>query len=221
MHYSSFVHSAVDTANNNAAINLDTDLTDSQLVQIATEAFDDMIDDLRSETNLPVHKWPGVVSALQVNNQIFLSSSIKNLRNGFIFHFRSTPVSFALQRCGATGSDLPAIERFTADGTVHRTGGGCGEVSAVHLFYDKNEHYRDPTGNDRLPAGARIVTVGVTSSSNGAVVVMPPCGGGNTPPPQWGCHSFLRMLGVRWVRSNTQPQPVPQDWSFPEDHACL
>jgi hypothetical protein len=198
--------------------NIDMDeaglFTDGMMVTVARQAFEDM-EHFLADANEDPDLWPGALTVLQAGGNMYLSSSIKNLRNGFMFRFRANQASVALQRCGSTASDLPAINRFKNDGTVHRTGGCCGEVGAVYHFYTHRADWDVP--GRQLPAGARVVTV---TRNRGVLVVVPPCGV-NPVTAEWGCTRFIHDQGIRAIDANTQPEVVPDVWRPIPDVICL
>jgi hypothetical protein len=187
----------------------------SMLAGLAVEAWREMQSIHRQAFAGQPTTMPGAMTALLVGGEIYLSSSIKCnaagiqvLRPGSLLaqtmYWLSTDwtLSFPIR------SNAP--NRQT--GAVHRTGGNCGECSAIHVYLT-----RHPDADDRnMPPGTRVVTVNYRQNNNGGLPlqVAPPC---NPTEGGWGCQLLTQEMRIRSVNLPymfAEFRQMTHDWFF-------
>ncbi|KAI9877134.1 MAG: hypothetical protein M1830_004709 [Pleopsidium flavum] len=151
-------------------------LSDKQLNGFALKAHAEMLT-LVAKENV---KRPSVMSALVVRKKIYFASSLKGDRE------------YVYKEGIAPDQVVQALNECQQNGQIHRTGGGCGEVNVVTLYYDTEGRNAD-LRNER----ARIIAVGVPSRHDEKPAEnKAPC----SEPGKWGCLEFCRNLGLSFVQ---------------------
>jgi hypothetical protein len=208
------IHKVLDDGNKiDLEINLDdtNQLSDGRLIELANEAWGEMAT-IHEED--PYGDLPFVMSALQVSNEIYFSSSLKHNSAGFMAEFPDSCASIALERCSAASAQEREDINAQHDGAIHRYGGNCGEPGAVHLFCQR--HPELPPGP--LPQPARVVAVAMVEQE---MKVINPCSSTRKYPNMWGCSKFLNTLGIRAVTNAQASEAIPADWNFYWGTTCL
>jgi hypothetical protein len=212
LHYSSMINTIKNGNGNELNLDDTSQLSDGHLISIAYEAYQEM-EEKHEEGEFG--DQPRAMAALQVKNQIFLSSSLKHNEDGFMAQFPNSRASIALERCSAASAQDQWDVNAQHTGDTHRTNGNCGEPAAVHLFY--REHPDEPEG--ALPEPARMVAV---TRGNGGMRIMNPCEAPNAQYPNtWGCSRFMTDLRIRAIWAGTAEVAIPGDWGFYWGTTCL
>jgi hypothetical protein len=206
IHYSSRIYEVLDKSKNKLNIDDPTVFSDEYLVGAAFEAWQEMADLHAYRHPDDPGSRPAVMAALQIKDELYFSSSIKNNGGGFMLSFPDSCATIALERCSATSEN----------GDPHRTGGNCGEVGAVNLFC--LAHPEVPPGP--LPQPARMVAVWYNTYKE-QMDIKNPCEKSPGDPYTWGCTTFLRNLNVRAITKGTAATLVPQDWRIYWEAVCL
>lgn len=214
LHYGSMIRKITDGSNQALNLNDTRALPDEALATIAYAAWEEM-EKIRITRYDQSTTPTSVMVALQVGDELLLSSSLRHTRPGFAALFASTPASVALERCAITSGQNQVL--LTAGpnsvGAEHTTA-HCAEPLAVHAYYTK---YPDQKG--RLPDGARLVAVSQER-------VLEPCensrdGQASVGNPKWGCARFLSDMGIRVVRPGNKKIDIPDSWKYVYSQTCF
>lgn len=213
LHYGSMIRNIQDQSAQPININDTKSLPDEALATIAYAAWDEM-ENIRL-TRYDQSKTPtSVMVALQVENEIFLSSSLRHTSPGFAAIFAASPASVALERCAITSGQDQVLLTRTSEAGKQRTAGHCAEPLAVQAFYTKY-----PEQKGKLPDGARMVAVSQER-------VLEPCENpldktSTTGSPRWGCARFLSDFGIRAIRPGNKNIDIPDGWKFAYSQTCF
>lgn len=206
VHYFSIIYKVLDGSKSLITLDDTTKLSDGQVIQLAFEAWEEMA--TIHDTSIFGDR-PFVMTALQVMNEIYFSSSLKHNYRGFMAEFPDSCASTALERCSAASAQDQVAINAKNKGDTHRMGGNCGEPGAVHLFC---RHHGDLLYG-ALPQPARIVAVAKQKDGND-MFVMNPCEVSKGYPNTWGCSRFLNDLNIRPITNAKNAEPIPADWNF-------
>ena len=146
------------------------DLSDAQLVGVCAKAFDEM----RSADG--GNDKPGAMALLAIENEVYLASSIKGDRRGWLGEGRGTDEQRPQILAKAAGAARIA-------GSFHRIGGACAEVNIMDVYYQRKQEL-DFSGKK-----ARLV---VWATKDGDTNIFNPC---STPANGYGCKDFLQAVG--------------------------
>jgi len=214
LHYGSMIRKISDGSNQPLNVNDTRALPDEALATIAYTAWDEM-EKIRITRYDQSATPTSVMVALQVGNDIFLSSSLRHTSPGFAALFAASPASVALERCAITsGQNQVLLAPRSSEVGQERTTAHCAEPLAVHAYYTK---YPDQKG--RLPDGARLVAVSQQR-------VLEPCENSRDDQstvgnPKWGCARFLRDLGIRVIRPGNKNIDISDDWHYVYSQTCF
>ncbi|GAM91550.1 hypothetical protein ANO11243_096020 [Dothideomycetidae sp. 11243] len=152
-------------------------ITDSQLMELATEAHGEMQKAL-SQYGFSNKYKPTAMTVLAVGNDLYFSSSEKG-PTPFTCYEPKSLVTQQLDMCKILASPT---------GEDHMAEYSCGEIMSAFM-YDRLRNGRALAGQD-----ARVLTV---ARNGGAFVVRPPCS--DAAPNKWGCKLFVQEHGLRAI----------------------
>ncbi|EXU99399.1 hypothetical protein X797_007535 [Metarhizium robertsii] len=150
------------------------EISDSQLYQIARDAFNEMQASVVS--NGLTQKIPNVMTTLLVGNELIFASSAKGPNDPYD---RDSQVQGDLKVCADAN-----------EGRLHKNGGRCGEVMAFHDWYES--HVR--SGPLEPTEGTKVVAISFQKNADGErePLILAPCGNDK----QWGCNKFVNGIYV-------------------------
>ncbi|ODA77571.1 hypothetical protein RJ55_07200 [Drechmeria coniospora] len=162
-------------------------LTQEDLVTIGKQARVE-VDELAKKKNTDA---PGMVSVLKVDNEIFIAGSIKNAAGNKNRDPRphdkypGTEMTHIIDQCGG-----------------HRTGGSCGEIAALDLYYrTRGDAISRPNPADGQESKINdplknSMVVAINQSGK----VQNPCGNGGA-----GCKAVVERLELDAVKTKARP----------------
>ncbi|KAM6540406.1 hypothetical protein FALCPG4_002123 [Fusarium falciforme] len=182
-------------------------ITSGQLKQIASDAIDEMNDDvlqykpLRDPRTQRPMRVPGVMTIMAFDNEIILASSQKGT-TAFLSSHPDNPVSKTLDLCQTIWKDQVLAQNPDDEGKAaqdHVNERKCGEISTFFQYYQMH----DKKIADLTPM-ARVTTVIRTTARGNTVrhMSIPGCGTvKNSNPPRdrddaWGCNLLVRHADI-------------------------
>ncbi|KYK54121.1 hypothetical protein DCS_06078 [Drechmeria coniospora] len=169
-------------------------LTQEDLVTIGKQARVE-VDELAKKKNTDA---PGMVSVLKVDNEIFIAGSIKNAAGNKNRDPRphdkypGTEMTHIIDQCGG-----------------HRTGGSCGEIAALDLYYrTRGDAISRPNPADGQESKINdplknSMVVAINQSGK----VQNPCGNGGA-----GCKAVVERLELDAVKTKVKAATTPLDF---------
>jgi hypothetical protein len=187
---------------------------DSMLAGLAVEAWSEM--KAVHDQTFPGREdsMPAAMTALLVGGEIYLSSSIKGNHEGMQVlrpGSRLAQTMYGLSTNQQLSFPIRSNEPNRRTGAVHRSGGNCGECSAVHVYLTRHPHADDTA----MPPETRVVTV-IYSLNNTdlPLQVAPPC---NPRGSGWGCQLLtqeMRIPSVNLPYMFPEFRQMTHDWLF-------